>query len=660
MRDYFRRHRTQKWLAIAAASLAVAIAAFLELFDWNLLRPWLARSLSAKTGLEVIIGGSVQVHPWSLHPGVSLDDLRIRNPGWAQQPNAFSATRIRVQISIPHLLRGELLLPLLDLQEPRLNFERRNDGVHNWQPARATARASNPAAPAKLPAIRRLTIDQGRIQADDRVRKLLVNAQMQAGERSSRSGSNGFQLRGHGTINGRRFDLRAQGEALVNIDPDHPYQLDARIKAGDIDAAVQMRIDKPFDFTRFDARFSLSGNDLADAYDLTGLALPNTADYDIRGDLRREGTGFAVRDLRGRIGRSDIQGDAAIDANPQRARPKLTAHLTSSRLELADLLPSLGRRRARLPVGPAGSARAGTVSTVASLFPDADLQVERIRSTDADVTFKGASVTASVPVREVQVHALLENGLLLLQPMSFTLRQGRLTGKVQIDARRSNPESQVDMVLDDADLSQFKPRGGGESPLSGPLLGRIRLHGYGTSVHKFVSHMDGNVNMAVPRGEMRSAFAELTGINLAKALGLLLARSEDRTQLRCAVAAFHASDGQMAANALLLDTTHVLITGHGGIDLHHERVDLEITGKPKSLRVLRLRSPIQIRGPLRKPRVGLDAGKPLLQAGAATVLGALLTPAAAALAFIDPGLEKDANCAAALSAPAGGKAVGER
>jgi hypothetical protein len=41
----------------------------------------------------------------------------------------------------------------------------------------------------------------------------------------------------------------------------------------------------------------------------------------------------------------------------------------------------------------------------------------------------------------------------------------------------------------------------------------------------------------------------------------------------------------------------------------------------------------------------------LLQAGTGTVLGALLTPVAAILAFVDPGRAKDANCPDLLAQP---------
>jgi hypothetical protein len=54
-------------------------------------------------------------------------------------------------------------------------------------------------------------------------------------------------------------------------------------------------------------------------------------------------------------------------------------------------------------------------------------------------------------------------------------------------------------------------------------------------------------------------------------------------------------------------------------------------------------------GSLSKPQVGIKPDKALLQAGTGTVLGTLLTPIAAILAFVDPGLAKDADCSALVA-----------
>ena len=50
-----------------------------------------------------------------------------------------------------------------------------------------------------------------------------------------------------------------------------------------------------------------------------------------------------------------------------------------------------------------------------------------------------------------------------------------------------------------------------------------------------------------------------------------------------------------------------------------------------------------------KPDIGLESGDSPVQTGVAAALAAAVAPLAAVLAFVDPGLAEDANCAALLA-----------
>jgi uncharacterized protein involved in outer membrane biogenesis len=281
------------------------------------------------------------------------------------------------------------------------------------------------------------------------------------------------------------------------------------------------------------------------------------------------------------------------------------------------------------------------------LLPDADLQVNRVRAMDADVKFDADAIrTAKVPMKKVRMHILLNNGRLSVDPLEFTLPEGQFSGTVAVDARNDIPVSDIDMKFEHLDLAQFKAQGSSDSPFTGHLVGRIRLHGTGSSVHKAAADADGDLTLVIPDGEIRAAYAELTGINVAKGLSLLLTNKEQKAEIRCGIASFHAEKGDLKANRLLIDTTNVLVSGSGDVNLTDEGLHLSLTGKPKKIRFVRLRSPIEIHGTLAHPEIGLEPGHVLAQAGSAAALGALLTPVAAVLAFVDKGLAKDANCAA--------------
>jgi uncharacterized protein involved in outer membrane biogenesis len=185
-------------------------------------------------------------------------------------------------------------------------------------------------------------------------------------------------------------------------------------------------------------------------------------------------------------------------------------------------------------------------------------------------------------------------------------------------------------------------------PLGGVVQARAVFEGVGDSVHDFMADADGRVTAVIPHGQVNAAFAELTGINVAKGIGLLLTNNDERAEIRCGVAQFDIENGTMKAQNVVFDTTNVRITGQGEVRLGPEELDLSIKGQPKKLRFARLRTPVEINGHLRKPAIGIDAGKTAKQGAVAAALGAALTPVAALLAFVDPGLAKDENCAALL------------
>jgi uncharacterized protein involved in outer membrane biogenesis len=136
---------------------------------------------------------------------------------------------------------------------------------------------------------------------------------------------------------------------------------------------------------------------------------------------------------------------------------------------------------------------------------------------------------------------------------------------------------------------------------------------------------------------------------VSKGLGLLLTKGDEKVAIRCGVAQFKIDDGVMNAENITFDTPDVLIKGSGNINLGPEELHLEIKGEPKTIRFTRLRTPIEVRGHLADPSFGVNVPSTIKQGAVATALGALMTPVSAIIAFVDPGLAKDQNCAAMIA-----------
>jgi AsmA family protein len=669
MQEFFRTHKKTKWAGIIVVGLLLALVIFTSFFNWNLLRPALAREITAKTGRPASIDGDLKVHLWSWNPSAEVNGLSLKNPPWAHRDLMFGAKRITISMSLSHLLRGQIVLPEVDLMEPTINLERDSKGRASWELGTKAGTPNHNTKPAKLPTVQRLIIDSGKLDVVDEIRKLTFSGTLVAAEKAGKEDPSAFKVRCSGTLNAKPFRLEADGGPLLDLEPHKPYSFTAHLTASDINLETHVTVQKPFDLSLLDVKFVITGNDLADVFYLTGLALPNTPQYRLAATVHVVGTTFKVDDLKGHLGSSDIEGKGQVESAG--VRPRLTAKLSSNRLDIVDLAPTLGQPATKpsslsapnVPHSkPASKSYVATVpaDTDANappppadddrLLPDANLQVNRVRGMDADVTYKAAAVTApKVPMKEVNFHLLLDNGLLTIDPLSFVLDQGRFAGRVQIDARQDVPVSDIDMRIDDVDLSEFKSATMKQAPLQGTLQGRFQFHGAGSSIHKLASTSDGAVSVVIPHGQISDVIAELTGINVLKGLGLLLSKKDEQTEIRCGIVDFRDHHGSLNTTTVYVDTSEVLITGRGKINLDSEDIDLALQGDPKKLRFLRLRSPIALHGTLLHPAVGINVGKLAEQAGIATALGVLLTPVAAGIAFIDPGLAKDKDCSSVLA-----------
>ncbi len=650
--------------SLFGAVLIFVIVLIIALTNWKGL---IESTASHALGRRVAINGDWHVH-LSFSPTLVADHVTIDNASDWQGSNPPGTMadigELTFQIKIWPLFYGRADIPQIALAAPKFDFVRRVDGKANW------VLTSDDSKPTRFPLIRSLTITDGVLNIADNKRKLVFAGSLNSHE--TRGDAQPFFIEGKGALNKEPFLLQMHGDSLLSVTPGEPYHFSAQMHAGQTSMEANGEVEQPFDFGVFNTTLKISGRDLANLYYFTGVAFPNTPVYNLSGQLHRDGQTYELKNLSGKVGNSDLSGTFAVDDATD--RPNVTANLESKNLDFNDLGALLGGSRAG-KIAPsttpqtapspsakdeieklakqAVSGKKANVSSADRLLPDAPLQVQRVRDMDATVTYKADSVKAAdnLPITEASLTLNLKDGVIVLDPLSLRLRQGKLAGNVKIDARPDIPAVELDMRLTDAKLDQFFPaKDGGEAQLVGSVLARAKLHGSGLSVHQVASVANGNVTLVVPHGEIRKAFAELLGINVANGLGLLWSGDQTKTDMRCAVADFHAVNGTLTADNILLDTDVVTATGGGDVNLKTESLNLSLEGHAKKFRILHLMAPITVTGTLAHPVVGVNAGKAVTQVGAAVALGAFLTPLAGILPFIDPGLASDPDCAALLAA----------
>jgi hypothetical protein len=614
------------------------------IWDWNWFRGPLARYASARMHREVTISGDLKVHPFSWNPTATVQGVHIANPAWAGKDRMADIAGIAVRIRLVPLFTGHLDLRRLEFDQPKVNLYRNAQGRATWD----LSDKQTAGQPLRLPPIRNFIIRDGHLQVRDDVRKLTFTGTINAHERLGAQ-NHGFELAGQGALNTQPFRLDVTGGPLLNIDRSKPYPFDAEIHAGATSVTAKGAVPKPFDLGHFTMAATARGPDLADLYWLTGVALPNTPPYNLHARLSRDDHIYHLDAIGGRFGSSDLAGRIEVDSG--RPRTLLKADLTTRNLYFPDVGAVFGGGPKPGPVAsPTQKVVAAQLAAENRIFPDTTLDTHRIRSIDADVTYKAATIrNAPINLSSASAHVKLNDGLLRADPLALDMPQGRIAGSVQLDGRKATPVTDLDLRLSGAQLDQlfpFKFQGG--VPFAGGLVGRARLTGAGESVHKALANADGRVVLVAPNGEIRRSIAELLGVDVIKGLGLLFGKSQETTPIRCAVGAFDVKNGVLEANRLVFDTAPVLVTGEGQINLGAERLAIRLQGHPKKFQLVRLQVPVNVEGPIRSPQIRLEKGSAIAQGGAAAALATLVSPLALILPFVDPGLAKDANCSALI------------
>lgn len=638
---HWRHWPPPRWMLVLSAVL-LALGVLIAVFDWNWVKGPIERRVAAATGREFTIGdldgdlGSV------LH--LRVRDARLANAKWAAEPNMVSVEHADIGIALWPLLRGEVFLPRVRLQRPRVWLERRADGVANWQ---FEGRRREPAGAARAPDIGRLTVADGQFALSEPVLKTQLRVRVNSGE-----GSPGMPspliVEGSGRYRDGDFDLRGTIDSpLQLLDRKKPYRVDVRARAGATLAHAHGALRNAVQPSDFAVDFALSGEDLEDLYPLAGLALPETPPYELEGRLVRNGDVLAYRNFRGTMGDSDLSGNVILDLGG--ARPVMRGNVVSRRLDLDDLAGMIGGTP-QTGEGERASeeqrARAAARAASPTVLPDRSFNLEKLRAMDADVTVRAESVNApKLPIESMQAHVRLEDGELVVEPLRFAVAGGTLSGEITLDASNDPITATTDMDVRGLNLRRVFPKIRQDS--TGKISGKLKLAGAGNSVARMLAGADGNVDLVMGPGRVSNLLVELAGLDVAEALRYAVGKDK-MIGMRCAYAQFALDEGTMTSRSLVFDTTDTAFVGEGRIDLGKERLDLDLRPQPKDTSPLALRVPLEIGGTFKDPSIQPKTGPLVARAAAAAALYALAPPAAL-LALIETGPGENERCGEALA-----------
>ncbi|KQP44198.1 hypothetical protein ASF44_28130 [Pseudorhodoferax sp. Leaf274] len=664
-------------------ALLGAIVVFVLLFDWDWLRGPMNRAITEKTQrrfdsshLDVKLG-------WN--PVIQLDDVYFANAGWADATGDKPMARIgrlEFSVSLRDLWDGKVFVPRVALDRAELNFEKAKDERRNW----VLTEPSQASEPSRL-RISSLSVTQGQLKYVDRAIPLELGidvdtfdpaAAAKADDAKAQPLSSGTagnaryttRYRFAGTYHDAKFSGQAQtGDVLSFQESNIPFPIQGRLVAGTTRLDVEGTVADAASISGIDVRLNIAGSTLANLYPFLLLPLPASPPYRLSGHLKLEGNRYAMQDIQGRIGKTDVAGEAAyVQREP---RPLLTTKLHSKLLYLPDLGPLVGlttketkdarpltqaetqtRAQAQAKEKQTSGGRALPTGTVQGerLLPSGKFEGGRFKAIDAEAELRVDHIDAPdfIALQNLRVGLNLTDAVLKLQPFDVDLADGEVRSTMLLNAQQPTLRAEVDITARRLKLARLVPPSPRLAPSSGAMGARAKLSASGNSIADLAAKADGQVQAALSQGQVSNLLDAVSGLNGGKILTLLMG-GDKPIPINCGAVSFNVKDGQGKSDVFVIDTADTRIEGDGTFDLDRERFDLTIAPKPKKAGILSLRTPVRVYGSLRSPDYALDKAGLALRGGGAVAL-ALVNPLAALLPLIETGPGQDTDCQQLLAA----------
>lgn len=390
-----------------------------------------------------------------------------------------------------------------------------------------------------------------------------------------------------------------------------PVPVDLRVTAADAVLTVKGRIERAATLSGLALDIGLSIPALADLSSLAGQTLPPLRSIELQGRVTDAAGGLrngaSVKAIRLRLPEADLSGEVAVDLT---GKPSATATLTSSRVDADALLALLGRDRpAQAPAGAPSGPAARRAERGERLIPDTKLPFDQLQAFNADLRLSlDALRLAKADYKAITAHLMIRDGHLRLDPFTATTPEGRVTGTVTVDATGAEPRVHVTANAPSLALASILAAAGTRPIAGGQLELRADLSGTGDTPASIAASLSGHASLAMAGGTLDTNALGGTLGTLAKDLAILdlMGRGGGVADIRCLAIRFDAQGGIARSRALLLSSSLLTADGGGSINLRNETLDLSLRPQGR-IGGTGFRVPVKIGGPLRAPRVAVDA-----------------------------------------------------
>jgi uncharacterized protein involved in outer membrane biogenesis len=614
------RRRAVWWIAAGSIpAIIIILLVFFWSWDWSV--PMAESRASAALGRQVAIR-HLHVSPGRITV-IRADDVTIGNPpGWGNAPPLANIHELTLKLDLwTYLRQRQLVLPLVSIDQPRVNAIERPDGSENYR-----LQLSSSSGGSHATKIGDLRIQDGEVHAVIPNLKSDFHVSLNTqGEGDSAK----IVAEVRGTYGGQEVTGRMAGGALLSLrDTAHPWPIDLRFENGNTYVALTGTLQQPLALKGADLKLEFAGPDMSQLDKLTGIPVPKTPPFEVTGELKFAGSRAEFRNIEGHVGNSDLEGMVSADASKKPL--EVNADLQSRRVDLADLGGFVGTQPGRVSTpGQTPNQRRQVARAEASpkLLPQQPLSLPRLSWANVHLKYHGRRIEGrNVPLDDMSVALDVVNGAVAIHPVSFGVGSGTLKSNISLTPEDNNQfHAKADIAVQGVDVSRLMA----STHLfqgAGKISGTGDIDGTGNSVAGLLANGDGELRLGMVGGNLSALLVNLSGLEFTNALLSAMGLPE-RTKVECLISDSLLRNGNLKIRTFILDTGEAIVHLVGGVDLRNETLDLSLRTDAKHFTIGSLPTPIEVAGPLKRPSIR-PGGELVARGGAAIGLGVLFPPLA--------------------------------
>jgi len=281
-----------RWKRFVAAAVLIivilmtAVYVYLNTYDYNKLKPLIAKTVEDATGRKLSLAGDINVK-FGFRPTLSVTDVVLANASWGSQPQMLEIEKLQARLGLLPLLMKTLDVKFIHLDGIRMLLETGPDSQDNWDFPADDDSAESPgvfmptAVKLNRASIENLHLTYRKSATGTPTRLAITHLEV---DRKDSEDELSLTLRAD--FNGQPVVLSGKTGRIIAIFRRQPFPLQLTGELANAAVRIDGSIEDVLNLQGIDVDTRLSGINFATLGPVLQVQLPETETFDIAGNFK--------------------------------------------------------------------------------------------------------------------------------------------------------------------------------------------------------------------------------------------------------------------------------------------------------------------------------------------------------------------------------------